>query len=57
VAPTGATYNRNFGEFLLLYEAVRQAAAPVRLFSNFCKVRIEQRPILADGAVANWERV
>jgi len=35
VAPTGVTHNRAFGEFLLLYEAVRQAAASDGLVLEF----------------------
>ena len=34
-APTGATYNRAFGEFLLLYEALRQGAVPDGLLLEF----------------------
>jgi hypothetical protein len=51
VAPTGATYNRAFGEFLLPYEAVRQAAAPDDFLLEYL-----QSTYKAAADLGRWDR-
>jgi Family of unknown function (DUF5996) len=51
VAPAAASYNRAFGEFLLPYEAVRQAAAPDNLLLEFLQDSYE-----AAADLGAWDR-
>ena len=57
MAPTGATYNRAFGGFLLLYEAVRQAAAPDRLLLEFLQSTYRAAADLGRRGRGQLERV
>jgi hypothetical protein len=51
VAPVAASYSSDFGEFLLPYEAVRQAAAPDGLLLEFLQSTYE-----AAADLGRWER-
>jgi len=51
VAPAAASYNSAFGEFLLPYEAVRQAAAPDDLLLEFLQSTYE-----AAADLGRWDR-
>jgi len=51
VAPAAASYNRTFGEFLLPYEAVRQAAAPDDFLHEFL-----QSTYQAAADLGRWDR-
>jgi len=51
VAPAAASYNGTFGEFLLPYEAVRQAAAPDDLLLEFLQNTYE-----AAADLGRWDR-
>jgi hypothetical protein len=57
VAPTSATYDRAFGEFLLPYEAVRQAAAPDELLLEFLQSTYQAAADLGRWDRAQLERV
>jgi Family of unknown function (DUF5996) len=56
VAPAAASYNAAFGEFLLHYEAVRQAAAPDDLLLEFLQSTYEAAADLGRWARAELER-
>ena len=51
VAPAAASYNSTFGEFLLPYEAVRQATAPDDLLLEFLQSTYE-----AAADLGRWDR-
>ena len=57
VAPTGVTHNRAFGEFLLLYEAVRQAAASDGLVLEFLQSTYRAAADLGRWGRGQLERV
>ena len=57
MAPTGATYNRAFGEFLLLYEAVRQAASSDGLVLEFLQSTYRAAADLGRWGRGQLERV
>src|SRR5437667_5004 len=56
VAPAAASYDAAFGEFLLPYEAVRQAAAPDDLLLEFLQSTYEAAADLGRWARAELER-
>jgi hypothetical protein len=56
VSPTAASYNAAFGEFLLPYDAVRQAAAPDDLLLEFLQKTYERAADLGRWARAELER-
>ncbi len=56
VAPAAASYNTAFGEFLLPYEAVRQAATPDGLLLEFLQNTYEAAADLGGWARAELER-
>jgi hypothetical protein len=56
VAPAAASYDAAFGEFLLPYEAVRQAAAPDDLLLEFLQSTYETAADLGRWARAELER-
>jgi len=51
VQPSAATYNAQLKEFVLPYEAIRQAAAPDRALLDFARSTYD-----AASALGNWER-
>ena len=51
VSPDGATYDRDLGEFLLPYEAVRTADDPERTLLEFLQTSYE-----AAAENGNWDR-
>lgn len=51
VRPTAAFYNRDLGEFILPYEAVRQSAAPDDALTDFL-----QSTYAAAADLAHWDR-
>jgi hypothetical protein len=51
VRPAAAFYSREFGEFILPYEAVRQAATPGAVLLDFLQSTYE-----AAADLANWDR-
>ncbi len=57
VRPTEASYNRDFGEFVLPYDAVRQAAAPDDALLDFLQSTYEAAATLAQWNRAELERV
>jgi hypothetical protein len=57
VAPAAASYNRTFGEFLLPYEGVRQAAAPDDLLLEFLQSTYQAAADLGRWDRATLERV
>jgi hypothetical protein len=50
VRPDAALYNRQVGEFLLMYEDVRRAASPTTSLLDFCQSTYE-----AGASLANWD--
>ncbi len=51
IAPAQASYDRNFGEFILPYEAMRQSADPDRALLQFLESTYE-----AAAVCAKWDR-
>ena len=51
VRPNAAHYNKQVGEFLLMYEDMRQAASPTTSLLDFCQSTYE-----AGASLANWDR-
>src|SRR5216683_5408081 len=51
VRPDSALYNKQLGEFLLLYEDVRKAESPVTTLLDFCQTTYE-----AAATLGNWDR-
>ncbi|HET7499251.1 MAG TPA: DUF5996 family protein, partial [Candidatus Eisenbacteria bacterium] len=51
VEPAAASYNREFGEFILPFEAVRQSADPVAALTAFLNSTYE-----AGARLAGWDR-
>ncbi|MFZ0807503.1 MAG: DUF5996 family protein [Candidatus Sulfotelmatobacter sp.] len=49
--PDAAYYNKQVGEFLLMYEDVRRAASPTASLLEFCQSTYE-----AGAGLANWDR-
>jgi hypothetical protein len=51
VRPDSALYNKQLGEFLLMYEDVRKAESPVTTLLDFCQTTYE-----AAATLGNWDR-
>lgn len=51
IKPAAATYNRDFGEFVLPYDAVRQADDPEKMLLEFLETTYE-----AAATLGNWDR-
>lgn len=51
VHPDAATYNKQLGEFLLMYEDVRRAASPSIALLDFCRSTYD-----AAAELGNWDR-
>jgi hypothetical protein len=51
VRPDSAGYNRQLGEFLLMYEDVRKAESPVTTLLDFCQATYD-----AAATLGNWDR-
>ena len=51
VRPAAAKYNSQLGEFLLMYDDVRQAASPCATLLDFCQSTYE-----AGAELAHWDR-
>jgi hypothetical protein len=51
VRPDAAYYDKQLGEFLLMYEDVRKAASPTGLLIDFCQSTYE-----AGANLGNWDR-
>ena len=54
VGPAAAFYSADFNEFLLKYDDVRLANAPVKRCFSSCKPRTTLEPRSATGTVRNW---
>ena len=52
IAPAQATFNKNFGEFIFPYEAMRQSADPDGALLEFLQSTYE-----AAAECGNWDRV
>ena len=52
VLPGAASYNKELGEFLLMYEDVRKAESPTRALLDFCQSTYD-----AAANLGNWNRV
>src|SRR5258708_6673338 len=51
VRPDSAGYNKQLGEFLLMYEDVRKTVSPVTTLLDFCQTTYE-----AAATLGNWDR-
>ena len=51
VRPNGAHYEKQLGEFLLMYEDVRNAESPTASLLEFCQSTYE-----AGASLGNWDR-
>ena len=51
VRPAAAYYDRQLGEFLLMYESVRQAESPSAALLDFCQTTYE-----TGAELGNWDR-
>lgn len=51
VRPTAARYDKQLGEFLLMYEDVRKAQSPTAALLEFCQSTYE-----AGASLGNWDR-
>ena len=54
VQPAPARYDQRLGEFILPYDAVRQAARPGRRAAQFLQSIYEASPISRNGFVEGW---
>lgn len=51
VRPGAASYNKQLGEFILMYEDVRKSESPTASLLDFCKTTYE-----AGASLGNWDR-